>query len=318
MPRDAGAVVVLAGPTGSGKSRLALAIAEAFAGTVINADALQVYGELRILTARPTAADEARVPHRLYGILKADDGCSAGRWRELALAAIAEARHAGRLPIVTGGSGLYLEALLKGLAPVPPVPAAVRAAAVARLTAVGGAAFRDELARLDPDAAARLPAGDRQRLVRAWEVVTATGRTLAAWQRQPPPADATPPLAGRIATLLLLPPRQILYPALDARFDRMLAAGALAEAAAVARLAAHLPLAKAVGVRPLVAHLQGGVPLAAACATAKGETRRYAKRQMTWLRHRLAADIVANQQLSESVQAALFAFIRRFLLTGDR
>jgi tRNA dimethylallyltransferase len=306
-------LLVVAGPTGAGKSALAADVAEAFGGTVINADALQVYRALPVLTARPSAADTARVPHRLYGVLATDERCSAGRWREMALAAIAEARAHRRLPIVCGGTGLYLDALLRGLAPVPPIPEAVRAAAAARLAAVGGDAFRAELARLDPDAAARLPAGDRQRLMRAWEVVTATGRPLADWQRQAP---ATPGVAGPILTLLLLPPRERLYPALDARFAAMLAAGALAEVRQVMALPPALPLMKAVGVRPLAAHLRGEVTLEAACAAAKQETRRYAKRQSTWFRHRLAADRVITEQLSESLEADLFAFIRRFLLTG--
>ncbi len=302
---------IVAGPTGSGKSALALALAEAFAGVIINADAMQVYRELRILTARPAPEDEARVPHRLYGVLSAVDPCSAGRWRELALAAIDEARTCGRLPIVVGGSGLYLSALMRGLAPVPAVPAAVRGEAERRYRLLGGVGFRAELAAFDPMAAERLPAGDSQRLIRAWEVARATGRTLADWQRQPP---ATP-LAGRIGTIVLMPPRDRLYPALDARFDRMLAAGGLAEAAAVAGLPGTLPAMKAVGVRQLIAHVRGEMSLADVCATAKRETRRYAKRQLTWLRHQMDADLRLAEQYSEMLRPELFSFIRRFLLT---
>ncbi len=316
-PRDtcgdvAAPLVVLAGPTGSGKSALAIAVGEAFNGLIINADAMQVYRELRILTARPTADDEARVPHRLFGVLSARDPCSAGRWRELALAAIGEAQAAERLPIVVGGTGLYLRALLHGLADVPAIPDAVRREAECRHRLLGGEAFRAELAAVDAAAAARLPPGDTQRLIRAWEVVRATGRTLADWQRD----AVSPPLPDRVATVLLLPPRDRLYPALDARFERMLAADALTEAAAVRALPPGLPAMKAVGVRQLVAHLKGQISFDEACAVAKRETRRYAKRQITWLRHQIIGDLVFFAQYSESLEQKLFSFIRRFLLTG--
>jgi tRNA dimethylallyltransferase len=303
--------MIVAGPTGSGKSALAVALAEAFDGVVINADAMQVYRELRILTARPTPEEEERVPHRLYGVLSARDPCSAGRWRELALAAIDDARATGRLPIVVGGTGLYLRALLRGLADVPAIPDAVRREAEDRHRLLGGAGFRAELAALDPLAAARLPAGDTQRLLRAWEVVRATGRTLTEWQH-----DAVPvPYPARFATIILLPPRALLYPALDARFERMLAAGALAEAAAVSDLPPTLPAMKAVGVRQLMAHIRGEISFDEACATAKRETRRYAKRQLTWLRHQIGGDLVVSEQYSERLRPKLFAFIRQFLLT---
>src|SRR6185312_11715522 len=176
-------VVIVAGPTASGKSALALAIAEAIGGTIINADSMQVYRDLAVLTARPGATELARAPHRLYGVVDAAEACSAGRWRDLALAEIAVAREAGRVPVLTGGSGLYLRALLDGLAPVPPVPAALRAEARALHARLGGEAFRRALAARDPEAAQRLPAGDRQRLIRAYEVVAATGRPLADWRR---------------------------------------------------------------------------------------------------------------------------------------
>ncbi len=178
-------VVIVAGPTASGKSALALALAEEFRGTIINADSMQVYRDLRVLTARPGPEAEARAPHRLYGVIDAADSCSAGRWRELARAEVLAARAAGRLAILAGGSGLYLHAWLNGLAAVPAVPQAVRIAARALHAELGGAAFRARLAEHDPAAAARLPAGDTQRLVRAYEVVTATGRPLAEWQALP-------------------------------------------------------------------------------------------------------------------------------------
>lgn len=314
MTDAASPVLIIAGPTGGGKSRLAIAVAEAFAGAVINADSMQMYRELRILSARPTPAEEALVPHRLYGILPLDDPGSVGTWLPRACAAIGDACAAGRLPIVVGGTGLYLKALTTGIAEVPPIPPPVRADAVNRFDRQGGEAFRAELAKLDPDAAARLPAGDRQRLIRADEVVRATGRTLAAWQRQ----GSRPSLAARFATVLLLPPRAPLYAAIEARFDRMVLAGAVEEVAALAAYDPALPGMKALGVRPLLSHLRGEIDLAEAVRLAKRDSRRYAKRQLTWLRHQPAVPEVTIEQFSESTQADLFAFIRGFLLTGVR
>src|SRR5713226_4033146 len=177
-------LILIGGPTASGKSALALAIAEEFAGTVINADSMQIYRDLAILTARPGPADEARAPHRLYGVLDAADPCSAARWRGLAASEIAAAAEQRRLPILVGGTGLYFRALLEGLADIPPIAPAVRAEAKRLHQSLGGAGFRAALAARDPAAAARLDAGDTQRLVRAYEVMAATGRPLADWQRK--------------------------------------------------------------------------------------------------------------------------------------
>lgn len=314
MTDAASPVLIIAGPTGSGKSRLAIAVAQAFAGEVINADSMQMYRDLRILSARPTPAEEAQVPHRLYGILPLDDPGSVGTWLARAVSAIRAAWAVGHLPIVVGGTGLYLKALTSGLAEVPPIPPAVRADAAARYDRQGGEAFRAALARLDPQAAARLPAGDRQRLIRADEVVRATGRTLTDWQRQ----GCRPSLAARFATVLLLPPRAPLYATIEARFDRMLAAGALEEVAALAAYDPSLPGMKALGVRPLLSHLRDEVDLAEAARLSKRDSRRYAKRQLTWLRHQLSAPEVIFEQYSESAKAKLFAFIREMLLTGVR
>ena len=308
-------MIIVAGPTGSGKSALAMALAQTFAGTVINADSMQVYREARVLTARPPPEDEARVPHRLFGVLAANDPCSAGRWREMAEAEAATAEAAGRLPVVVGGTGLYIEALLEGLAPVPPVPDEVRREARRLHAELGGEGFREALIALDP-ASARLPAGDRQRLLRAWEVLAATGAPLSAWQRRQRDGGR----GGASAIVLLLPPRERLYPALDARFERMLAEGGLEEARALQALGldAGLPLMRAVGIRQLLDHLSGETSLDAAVAAAKQATRRYAKRQMTWFRHRLSADLCVPEQFSESLRAEMFSFIRRQLLTRRR
>ena len=277
---------VVAGPTASGKSALALRLAEAGGGTIINADSMQLYRELRILTARPTPEDEARVPHRLYGVLDAEDPASAGRWLELAGAALAEARAQRRPAIVVGGTGLYLHALLHGLAAVPEIPAAVRRAARARFSDLGAAAFHAELAARDPAMAARLRPSDRQRLIRAYEVIVGTGRSLAAWQAAPPVRVELP--APRIE-VALMPPRAALYERIERRLHAMIERGALAELERLRRrsLDPDLPLMKAHAVPELLAHLEGRTALAAARDRAIVQTRRYAKRQITFLRHQL-------------------------------
>jgi tRNA dimethylallyltransferase len=308
-----GPVLVIAGPTASGKSALALALAEDLGGVVINADALQCYRDLRILTARPDAAAEARAPHRLYGYLDAAECGSAGRWRALALAEIGAAHAAGHLPIVVGGSGLYLRALTSGLAPIPEIHDQVKEEARALHRALGGADFRGRLARLDPAAAERLAPGDTARLLRAYEVVRATGRPIHYWQAQP-----HGPPAGRFATILLLPPRVSLYAACDARFAAMVAAGAFAEAAALAerRLDPGLPAMRAAGLSELLAHLRGEMPLDAAVGAAQRATRRYAKRQMTWFRHQAHTDLILDEQFSERILAISRHFINCSLLTS--
>lgn len=307
-------VIVIAGPTASGKSGLALELAARFGGTIINADSMQIYRDLRILTARPDpAAAETRVPHRLYGFLDAAERGSAARWRVLALSAIEDAIAAGRVPFIVGGTGLYLRALLQGLAAVPDIPAMLREEAAALYRELGGEAFRDRLAELDPEVPARLPAGDRQRLMRAWEVVRATGRPLAEWQRAT--AKDAP---YRFGTILLIPSREALYAACDARFAAMVAMGALGEAAALAarKLPPDLPAMKAVGVPELIAHLRGEWSLPEAVAIAQRATRRYAKRQLTWFRHQMTADLVIAEPISGEILHRCSDFIEAFLLTG--
>jgi tRNA dimethylallyltransferase len=306
-------VVIVAGPTASGKSALALELAAALGGVIINADSQQIYRELPILTAQPDVAAMQRAPHRLYGYLDAAERGSVARWRQLALTEIAAAHAAGNLPILAGGTGLYLNALTRGLAMVPEIPPEIRAAAAALYQELGGAVFREKLAALDPAAAARLPSGDRARLTRAWEVVRATGRPLGEWQNRT--AGAAP---YRFATLLLMPPREALYKACDARFAAMVAAGAIEEAAALAArgLDRDLPSMKALGLPELLRHFRGEIPLDAAVAAAQRSTRRYAKRQVTWFRHQLAADLTFAEQFSESLLRCSRHFIDHFLLTG--
>ena len=278
--------VLIAGPTASGKSALALAVAERIGGIVVNTDSMQVYRDLRIITARPSAAEMARGPHLLYGHVDAAENYSAGSFLRDAAGAIEEARARGRIPIFTGGSGLYFKALTAGLAAIPPIPAGVRAAVRSRLEACGPAALHAELSRRDPAAAGRLRPADRTRIARALEVVEATGRSITDWRREglPPLIDAT-----RTAKIFLAPDRAALYRRIDARFDAMLSAGALDEVGALAarRLDPLLPAMKAHGVPWLIRHLAGEIPLATAAAEAKKDTRHYAKRQFTFFRHQL-------------------------------
>jgi tRNA dimethylallyltransferase len=308
------AVVILGGPTASGKSALALAIARACDGVVINADSMQVYRELPILTAQPTAEAQALAPHRLYGFLPAAERCSVARWRAAAQQEIAAALGEGRLPVVVGGTGLYLRALIEGLSPIPDIPAELRAAAQARLAQLGPAGLHAELERRDPPMAARLGPTDRQRLVRAWEVLEATGRSLADWQREPGAGLAAEGLP--LIRLALLPGREALYAACNGRFETMLDRGALAEAAALAalRLDPELPAMKALGARELLVHLRGEATLAEAVAAAQQATRNYAKRQMTWFRHQATEfhrlEPEPGAQFSERFLGEIFNIIR--------
>ncbi len=310
-------IVLVGGPTASGKSALALALAETFDGVVINADSMQVYRELRVLSARPGADATARVPHRLYGVLSAAERCSAGRWRDLARAEIARAGAAGKLPVLAGGSGLYFRALLKGLAPVPPIPPALRARVRALHAELGGPAFHAALAARDPEMAVRLAPGNTQRLLRAYEVIEATGRPLRAWQRAQPTDDA---FAGRVVAVLLEPPREALYAVCNSRVEAMVAAGALDEVAALNALGLDpaLPAMKAVGVREFGRHLAGAAPLDEAIRSAQQATRRYAKRQLTWFRHQMSATLTLPTLYTEQIAAATLGRVGALLLTANR
>ena len=319
--------VLIAGPTASGKSALALALAESLGGTIINADSMQVYRDLRIITARPTAEEEARVPHRLYGHVDAGVSYSTGRWCVEASAALREAQSAGRLPIVVGGTGLYFKALTHGLAAIPAIPADVRARVRKRLREEGAAALHAELEARDPQMARRLMPRDRTRVARALEVVTATGRSLADWQRDgmrgaaraglrpaptdPPPMDVAAglrPAPANVVRIFLCVERAELYARIDARFERMLGSGALAEVQALRSrsLDPALPAMKAHGVPWLLRHLAGEIDLAAAVEAAKRDTRRYSKRQVTWFRHQLPEwRFVAPERALAEIRGAL-------------
>jgi tRNA dimethylallyltransferase len=277
--------VLIAGPTASGKSAAALALAERLGGTVINADSMQVYRELAVLTARPSQAETARAPHRLYGHVSVREPYSVGRYQSDATAALAEARAAGRVPVFAGGTGLYFAALTEGLANIPPVPAQIREAVRARREAIGADAFFAELAARDPEAGTRLRPSDTQRTLRAMEVLDATGRPLAHWQAH----AGEPVLAGlALARFVIAPSRHVLHARIDARFEAMVERGALEEAAALAGLDPGLPAAKTLGLRPLQALAAGTMARPEALAAAQTATRQYAKRQMTWFRRRMA------------------------------
>ena len=283
---------------------------------MVNADSMQVYDVLRVLTARPAAEEEAEVPHRLYGVLSPAVNCSAARWRGMAAAAMAEAWELGRLPVVVGGTGLYLRTLMEGISPAPDIPTEVRAHARALLAEMGNAAFHAALARRDPVMAARLDPANSQRLARAWEVIEASGRSLAEWQALPR-QGAVP---ARWLVWSLEPPRHTLYQSCDRRFRLMLEQGALDEVRALLALDLDpaLPAMKALGVPELTAFVRGEIPLAAAAAAAEQATRQYAKRQLTWFRHQLDKPERICTQFSESLFEEIFSKIRQFLLTAPR
>jgi tRNA dimethylallyltransferase len=278
--------VLIAGPTASGKSALALLLAEQTGGIIINTDSMQVYRDLCVITARPTPEEEARVPHCLYGHVDASVNYSAGSYVTDAASVLAEARREGRRPIFIGGTGLYFKALTRGLSAVPPVPDEIRDAVRARLERDGVEALHGDPAWRGLGAGARREPRDRTRVARAIEVIEATGRPLADWHR-----EGQPPLLaeGGYQALFLAPDRDTLYARIDARFDAMLTKGALEE---VERLAARrldplLPAMKAHGVPALIRYLRGEITRDEAATIGKADTRHYAKRQFTWFRHQL-------------------------------
>ncbi len=274
--------LLIMGPTASGKSALALELARHVDGEIVNADSMQVYGDLRVLTARPTPEEEAQIPHHLYGHVDAAERYSAGRWVDDATAAITAIEARGRTPIVVGGTGLYFKALTEGLAPAPAAPAEVRARLAAELAQEGAEALHERLALIDPDAARRIGIADAPRILRALEVAE-SGEKLSELQQK-----AEAPLK-RWRGFALWPEREALYAAIERRFDAMISAGALEEVRALAArgLDPTLPAMKAHGAPALMAHLRGEMALAEAIEIAKRDTRRYAKRQFTWMAHQM-------------------------------
>jgi len=305
-------IILIGGPTASGKSALAMGIARQVQGSIINADAMQIYAGLPILTAQPDAKDRDEIPHLLYEVTDASEASSVGKWLALAQAAIEQVLAEGRTPILVGGTGMYFKALLEGLAEIPDIPDAVRDEAEDLYQKWGEEKFRAALAKLDSESDMRIARNDRQRLVRAYAVATHTGKSLKEWQRERPEAGGQrpensdnglsngtpPPLAGGgrgwgllaipgYEFRLLLPPREELYAACDKRFLSMIERGAINEVKKLMarNLSPALPAMKILGVREIAAHLRGEISLKEAIAKAQQMTRNYAKRQMTWFRN---------------------------------
>lgn len=297
---DESRILFIAGPTASGKSGAALSLAETLGAEIVNADAMQVYRDLRIVTARPDEVDEARARHRLYGVLDAREACSAGRWAELAAREIEDILNAGRSAIVVGGTGLYFKALEEGLSPIPEIPGDIREAARRRREQLGPEAFRDEVLARDP-AMERLPAGDAQRLMRAWEVFEATGEPLSHFQQLP----RAPLIARHAVKAVLSPARELVYENCDRRAVEIFSDAGVEEVRAllVRNIDPAAPAMKALGVPEIAAFLSGDLSREAALALLQQNTRRFAKRQMTWFRNQ-AADW-PHYQRAETLRGAL-------------
>jgi tRNA dimethylallyltransferase len=295
--------VLIAGPTASGKSAVAARLAREFGGAVINADSMQVYRELRILSARPAEEEMQGAPHFLYGFVTAAESYSVAKWLDAVRVALSVCQAQGLRPIVTGGTGLYFSALTQGLAPVPDIHAQLRIEVRQAFEAMGPEKFHKELALRDPVMAARTPPTDSHRMIRAYEVFEATGVSLAEWQE----VKGDPVMEGSALTVVLKPNREWLYHRIDRRFDLMIGQGALREVEALIamNLPPDLPALRALGVPQLSAHLRAEISLEAAVEQAKTQSRRYAKRQMTWFRHQMPHWPVIEEQESERLYQRL-------------
>jgi len=288
-----------------------VAVARAFDGIVVNADSMQVYREIAVLSARPTLPGMGGVEHRLYGVLPAAQACSAAAWAAMARREVAAARRAGRMPIVVGGTGLYLRALLHGMAPVPDVPEAIRMRVRSRLEREGAAALHGALRRLDPEGAERLRPTDSQRIVRALEVAEATGRPLRHWHGLPPEGGHD----GPVLAVVLDPPRAWMHRRCDARVRAMVVRGAADEAAAVGGLGLDpaLPAMKTLGLQPFLNYARGRASLAEAIERTQAATRQYAKRQATWFRHQMKDALRVAATSEAARQRAVLAAVGRFV-----
>ncbi len=300
--------ILIAGPTASGKSAVALALAEKLGGVIINADSMQVYSDLRILSARPSDEDEARAPHALYGCVPAVDAYSVGRWLEDVTRAIDDAERLGQMPIITGGTGLYFKALLEGLSPIPDTPKEIRDHWRGEAGALDAEELHSLLSERDPQMARRLRPSDPQRVIRALEVLDATGCSLAEWQNEP----GEPVLSeAQTRRFFVSPPREALYARIDQRFDTMMESGALEEVRALAELNLDpgLPAMRALGVKPLIQMLVGNMARDDAITRIKTDTRRYAKRQLTWAKRNMIAWKSINLKESKSIIDEIFAIV---------
>lgn len=281
---------IIAGPTASGKSAVAMELARSQNGVIINCDSIQIYDGLPVLTAQPLEHEKEDIPHKLYGTLHPNDICSAGRWREMVEPIIEEALSAEQTPIVVGGTGLYIKALIEGLSPMPDIPDEIRAAAVEKQRKLGNPAFHAELQKRDPVMAERFHPFHTARLVRAWEVLETTGQSLAEWQKLSP---VPPPAHWSFKIHKIIPERSVLRERCDNRFAWMMENGALENVAALQtrienrEVDADVPLTKAIGFHHLGDYLAGRLSKEEAIEKSQAETRQYAKRQVTWFRHQL-------------------------------
>lgn len=288
-------IIVIGGPTASGKSALGLSLAKALNGCIINADSVQLYDALHALAAQPDAEEQSQAPHKLYGILHPNTVCSAASWRDMAITEINAAHARGEVPIIIGGTGFYLNTLIKGLSPIPDIPDDLRARTIAHHDAIGTDALFAELQERDPETSAKLDPKNKQRLMRAWEVLEHTGKSLSYWQAQP--MTGTPD-HFKFVTCALLPPREYLYERCNLRFDLMLEQGAMAEAEKLyaqiqaGEVDAKATITKATGYIELAKYISGEWDLDTAIEKGKQHTRNYAKKQMTWLRGQLPHDVI--------------------------
>ena len=282
--------VIICGPTGAGKSSLALNLAEKFKGVIINADSVQIYREIKILSGRPTFDDYRQAPHRLYGIMSIFKPCTLGIWRKMALETIKECELSGRLPIICGGTGLYIKFLLDELSAIPEIPPSIKLEAREKLEDLGNENFRELLSKNDPVSASRIKSGDTNRLLRAWEVLTATNKPLSYWHEQSGETGSQ----HKFFKVCLMPERKALYSKCDKRFLDFIEQGAADEARALDFITAspELPASKTLGLIELINYTKGELELSDAIAQAQRTTRRYAKRQLTWFRHQLDEDFL--------------------------
>ena len=302
--------IVICGPTASGKSALAMKLANELNGEIINADSMQVYNELKILTSRPSTNDTENIPHNLFGIRKMVEPCSVNIWIKLAKKSISQIIDRGRIPIACGGTGMYIHYLSKRMSKIPEIPNRVRLEAREKLRILGNENFSKELIKLDPLLGNKIPIGDSQRLTRAWEVMKATGQSLAVWNRETDQATGL-----NLYHVLLIPDREILYRLCDQRFLGFIDQGAVAEAETIKNmnLDPSLPAMKALGLSQIIKYLDGEMNLDDAIKQAQQKTRNYAKRQMTWFRNQLEPNFLNTKPYDGSIDQDLINEVSKFL-----
>ena len=303
--------VIICGPTGSGKSSLALNLAKKFKGVIINADSVQIYREIKVLSGRPTSDDYRQAPHRLYGVMSIFKPCTLGVWRKMALETIKECDLSGHLPIICGGTGLYIKFLLNELSPIPDIPPSIKLEAREKLEELGNENFRELLLKNDPVSAYRIKLGDTNRLLRAWEVFTATTKPLSYWHEQSRETGSK----DKFFKVCLMPKREVLYSKCDKRFLDFVELGALEEAEALNFITAspELPASKTLGLLELIKYTKGELELSEAIDQAQRTTRRYAKRQLTWFRHQFDEDFLIQNLCCRKTVSDCFEKIVNFL-----